>query len=1172
MNLLRSVLESSAVERVGWTLVHFVWEGALVALLLAGLLALLRRRSSSTRYVSACAALLVLAALPVVTFVLTPAREVAEVAPGPLLTPPSPKAHTPARAQPIPLPATPPRSSTTLVELSGSRVVTGPDAGRGIEALPASASHAAKPQAWSQTLRASFADWSRRSIDVAAPALPWVVTGWCAGVLALATWNLGGWAAVRRLRRRATGSVGESIANSAARLAGQMGLRRAVRVLQSTLVDSPLVIGAIKPVILLPASLLTGLSPAQVESLLAHELAHVRRHDYLINLLQGVIETLLFYHPAIWWVSRRIRVEREHCCDDAVIALTADRASYVRALAVVAESAATHRASSLTGRLVPAASGGSLLARVRRLLGLPDADTARSPRWLAGAVALVLCLVAATAVVTHGQDKPAAANPDARKDKDFDLPEDKTLDLEVVDKASGEPMPTLTLSVRTDNQTRAFATDAQGHAKIDFAPGSRYMSITAKPVGYVPTQLTWRNDNTKDPVPDKFTLEVEHGTTIGGIIHDEEGKPVEGVTVQLILRRKNESSNACVTTAIWDFPCRTDEQGHWTCDIAPKDLEAPMIRLSHPDYISDEMYNMTPAPPIDKLRDMTGVMVLKKGVAVAGRVLDDQGKPIARAKVMQGRDRFGSHYPETTTNAQGNFRFPQVRGGTDMVLTVTAKGRSPDQKTLRVDAPVENIEFRLAPGHVVHGRVVDPDGKPLAGVMIATDTWRGNRALMFRANTDGQGRWTWNEAPADEVLTDILKQGFMDVRQRSISPSDQEQTFKLTRPMHVAGTVLDAQTGKPVDSFRVLRGTDWGQGQAIYWDRREGRVQSGGKFEFDITYPYPGYAVRIEANGYLPADSRTFHDADAPVTLEFKLKKGQSLTGVVRTPDGKPLAGADVILCPGPNSAYIRNGEIQQRQDSPAVQTDGAGRYALPPQTGQYAVIILHDRGYAMLRSEQLAKSTGDITLQPWGRVTGVLRVGAKPAPPGTMLSVQMREEEPYDPKTPRAYHDIQTATDTDGRFTFPKVPPGRASVAVQVKLSENMTGFTQSTPVTVKAGETVEVNIGGTGRPIVGRIKAPAELKDVNWSASQSGFMTKIYAPQPRFPDNWNEMEQADRQKWIDAWNKSADGKAQREAVEKRRYYTLRVNQDGSFRADDVPAGEYQANIVLTTASGNNT
>jgi peroxiredoxin len=188
------------------------------------------------------------------------------------------------------------------------------------------------------------------------------------------------------------------------------------------------------------------------------------------------------------------------------------------------------------------------------------------------------------------------------------------------------------------------------------------------------------------------------------------------------------------------------------------------------------------------------------------------------------------------------------------------------------------------------------------------------------------------------------------------------------------------------------------------------------------------------------------------------------------------------------------------------------------------------------------------------------------------MLSVQMREEEPYDPKTPRAYHDIQTATDTDGRFNFPKVPPGRASVAVQVKLSENMTGFTQSTPVTVKAGETVEVNIGGTGRPIVGRIKAPAELKDVNWSASQSGFMTKIYAPQPRFPDNWNEMEQADRQKWIDAWNKSADGKAQREAVEKRRYYTLRVNQDGSFRADDVPAGEYQANIVLTTASGNNT
>src|SRR5438045_8014050 len=115
-------------------------------------------------------------------------------------------------------------------------------------------------------------------------------------------------------------------------LARRLRVSRPIRVLQSAAVQVPAVIGWLRPVILLPASALTGLTPLQLDALLAHELAHVRRYDYLVNLIQSVIETLLFYHPAVWWVSQQVREEREHCCDGLAVAVCGDPHFYASAL------------------------------------------------------------------------------------------------------------------------------------------------------------------------------------------------------------------------------------------------------------------------------------------------------------------------------------------------------------------------------------------------------------------------------------------------------------------------------------------------------------------------------------------------------------------------------------------------------------------------------------------------------------------------------------------------------------------------------------------------------------------------------------------------------------------------------------------------------------------------
>ena len=154
------------------------------------------------------------------------------------------------------------------------------------------------------------------------------------------------------------------------------------------MVRVPTVVGYLRPVILLPASVIVGLPPAHLDAVLAHELAHVRRHDYIVNVLQSVVETLLFYHPAVWWCSRQVRIEREHCCDDVVVEACGDRVAYATALAQLEELRGLNPMLSLN------ATGGRLIDRIRRLLGASPVNERRSATWtIAAALTLVVAAI-----------------------------------------------------------------------------------------------------------------------------------------------------------------------------------------------------------------------------------------------------------------------------------------------------------------------------------------------------------------------------------------------------------------------------------------------------------------------------------------------------------------------------------------------------------------------------------------------------------------------------------------------------------------------------------------------------------------------------------------------------------------------------------------------------------
>jgi len=246
------------------------------------------------------------------------------------------------------------------------------------------ASDAAMPALAAPALT-SLVDRIRAGLE---PTLPWIVALWLGGVLVMSARLASAWATTRRLATAGTRPVSEAWRQALARLARRLRVSRPVRLLASALVEVPAVIGWWRPVILIPVSVLAGggLTPLQLDALLAHELAHVRRHDYLVNLLQTVVETLLFYHPAVWWVSTRVREEREHCCDDLAVAACGDARVYATALLRMEQLRAAPA-------LALGAGGGSLLGRVRRLLApaTPDAF----PRWLAGVFGGALALAVA---------------------------------------------------------------------------------------------------------------------------------------------------------------------------------------------------------------------------------------------------------------------------------------------------------------------------------------------------------------------------------------------------------------------------------------------------------------------------------------------------------------------------------------------------------------------------------------------------------------------------------------------------------------------------------------------------------------------------------------------------------------------------------------------------------
>lgn len=755
-----------------------------------------------------------------------------------------------------------------------------------------------------------------------------------------------------------------------------------------------------------------------------------------------------------------------------------------------------------------------------------------------------------------------------------EAPSKRIINIHVVEQRTKQPLAGVQIVVERDGQKSIGSTDKDGrfHTELPEKDPSR-LTISAHKDDFVPLRVMWDAQFRGFQIPEEFTFALEPAGSIGGVVQDEQGRPIAGATVNVYLNDDSYGKNGQIFVDQWLFKTAiTDGFGRWRFDQAPADLSVLGIRLRHPDYVMTWYpgYPDNARLPDEKLRDMTAELVMKKGFTVSGGVFDIQGRPIAGAFVGLGQGRYYSDFLKTTTDPEGAFRFNNAKSG-NTFLFVQARGFAPDLKSIEPGNDSGPFNFRLEPGHFIHGLVIDAQGNPLPGVDVSVDTWRSLQLLSWHTTTGTNGVFEWVDAPADNVQCDFLKEGYRSVSDLDLSPNSTNDVVTLRPPFFARGSVTDAETGQPIASFTVTPGRFFAEGEEPYWEENEQRSFSGGQYQWNVAFS-GGYLyfLRADVEGYAGEISPPFDPDGESFVHNFKLTRAAWIQGVVRTPDGQPATNADVLLAmPGPPLMV----DVDQSSDGKplrpvggsdprSTRTDAEGRFKFAPIDKPFLVTALHDTGYAQAACEHPG-ALPDLRLEPWARIEGDMYIGSRPA---VRQRVHLWGDWSPQSNRPSVMFQANAMTDNTGHFVMDRVPAANVSVGRWIRINGGRSGsFTTTHNVRLRTehGQTSHVTIGGTGQPVTGQLLAPAGLDHkIDWSESSGSLHTKTPLP-PKTPDDWNTM--TDEQKRARQQIVAAENKAYEEALKTMVRYPLAVLPDGSFRVEDVPPGDYQLDVTVS-------
>lgn len=992
-----------------------------------------------------------------------------------------------------------------------------------------------------------------------------------------------------------------------------MGVRRRVRLVVASEVGSPALFGFWRCSLLLPPGLAERFSDAELRHVFLHELAHVRRGDVTLNAVLAALQVVHWFNPMVWWAFGRMRADRELATDALALTMAGEEEArgYGSTVIKVLDGAGTATmVPGLVGILEDHREVADRIRMIARFRPRPRSS------WMALGVVVAVAFLGLTDPRDSNAEAAATA-PAPAKSEEVSLakaprvglpPETRGRAVTVVvrDAATGEPVagaevfaPNEVAFSSLGGVGPRWMTDDTGQAEIRLGEvpeqpekAKTWFTLSVRASGYAGRGLSWalEKGDVRGVIPEHLEVRLRRGSSLGGVVRDARGRALPGIRLTAWgsgYRFQGGFQQHQTYPEYWrtlgDSPAAvTDAEGRWQLADVPLDLPNIVLECRRPDGAvqtfvhprEDQNPNLESGGTLVRLEELRrgeAVLVLAEGHTIRGRVVSPTGQPLAGTRVVEAHGVVNLFRDsELHTDAEGRFVLPH-RPPREVILTADAPGYALTSRVVSAagDGVTSDVELRVTPRLPLTIRVRDHDGKPLADTELSLSTLRmEGQALDFTARTDAEGKAVWSNAPAAPVVL-VATSPTLKVTRKFRVEAGQREVDVILRPgmdreVVVRGKVVDARTGATLKvSAAWVQTRPWVSEASDSDPSTEPALLSADRFEVRVPSThwqaggmYPSYRVKIRVPHYgvWVSDERDFDEGDWDLTVRLERESEKDPLRIL-LPDGRPAGGARVRVQQN-ESHWLFLMELQTDQPSLAgprgspdfdFAADAEGRATLSETAFDGGVVVTHPGGFASVKRSEL-RGRPEIRLQPWGKVAGIVREEDRIVAGRTVYLTS------GDVGLTPWMVTQHRVTDADGRFEFPAVPPGDAVLSQGSGREMGPITMHRQTPLVVEPGRTLNVQVGGEGRPVIGRA-----LGAWDWERDVHVLVLKSASAEPRMARIEDFATIAGFEKARNQWYVERH-RHQRE----QRTYVLNFAAGGAFRVEDVPPGRYELRILV--------
>ncbi len=762
----------------------------------------------------------------------------------------------------------------------------------------------------------------------------------------------------------------------------------------------------------------------------------------------------------------------------------------------------------------------------------------------------------------------------------------RALMVTVLDARTGQPIKGAKLSPYVNGQNvpafeDGFKTGPDGTAKLPIPvnlPGgerANYCEIPVAAPGYAERVIRWSCSTgmVLNIVSSEHTVELSSGISLSGVVVDETGKPLAGQRIGAngfglvggseVVHQEDYSS---FWMDVKNSSILTDGAGRFTIEQFPSDVRALELSILGPEndlhkFQTPEGFmvhaEVLPKVSLAELKQGTARIVIPRGVTVQGLVVDKNGAPVEGAEVLEATENGNLRILSSNkTDSSGHFRLSH-RPPREIILAAAAEGCASVSAIVSVRPDMEPVRLELSGQMPLCGQVVNEAGLPVPFAKVSFNDFI-NPGLCFEwaDETGTDGRFEWTEAPTNEVALSITATGYA-TRVARLRGSTNETLVTLRAgnndSIHITGQATDADSGAPIDHFRIK----------VYHEMMVGNIPEGQFQQFegsqggmDVKLLHKDFPIgmgeiwimTLEAEGYDTVVSRPYDLAEGDQQLDFKLRRGGMVKGTVRTPSGKAAAGAKLafevfgqILSTKPGE--LSGGHLTNR-------TDADGRLSLVKPSLASNLVVFHDAGWAVVPITPGPMKT-NITLSPWGQISGTLIIGQQPAG-GRDIRLELTRANFLNPLA--IFYSAKT--DDAGNFSFDKMPSGNFKISCR---EGRWDIGTLETYVDLRAGESKTVQMTSNGRAVTAQIEIAPGLGAVNWSNVSATLKAAVAIPPEPAQSDFVNYEGMAAVKY--RYNHDPAVLA---AYALQRTFAGTLHSDGTATFQDVPPGHYTLEVKL--------